>query len=52
MEIKNNTERERTNMEKYKVILVDDEKEAIEAMEHKMDWEGLGLRCQAVQPME
>lgn len=29
-------------MEKYKVILVDDEIEAIQAMEHKMDWDGLG----------
>ena len=27
-------------MEKYKVILVDDEIEAIQAMEHKMDWDG------------
>ena len=30
-------------MEKYKVILVDDEIEAIQAMEHKMDWDGLGF---------
>lgn len=35
--------KEERHMEKYKVILVDDEIEAIQAMEHKMDWDGLGF---------
>ena len=35
--------KEERHMEKYKVILVDDEVEAIQAMEHKMDWDGAGL---------
>ena len=41
--------KEERHMEKYKVILVDDEIEAIQAMEHKMEW---ALRCHALQPME
>ncbi|MFQ6929796.1 MAG: hypothetical protein ACLRR3_01505 [Eubacterium sp.] len=32
MEIKNNTDIEKTNMENYKVILVDDEEEVIDAI--------------------
>ena len=39
--------KEERHMEKYKVILVDDEIEAIQAMEHKMDWDGLGFEVSA-----
>ena len=35
MEIKNNTDIEKTNMENYKVILVDDEEEVIDAISAK-----------------
>ena len=30
-------------MEKYTVLLVDDEPEVIEIMQKKIDWEGLGF---------
>ena len=35
MEIKNNTDIEKTNMENYKVILVDDEEEVIDAIKSR-----------------
>lgn len=44
MEIKNNTDIEKTNMENYKVILVDDEEEVIDAIKSRILWEQLGLQ--------
>ena len=38
MEIKNNTDIEKTNMENYKVILVDDEEEVIDAIKSRILW--------------
>ena len=43
MEIKNNTDIEKTNMENYKVILVDDEEEVIDAIKSRILWEQLGF---------
>lgn len=44
MEIKNNTDIEKTNMENYKVILVDDEEEVIDAIKSRILWKQLGLQ--------
>ena len=44
MEIKNNTDIEKTKMENYKVILVDDEEEVIDAIKSRILWEQLGLQ--------
>ncbi len=44
MEIKNNGNTRKRSMDNYKVILVDDEEEVIEAIKNRIFWEQLDLQ--------